>query len=184
MLRLSGSTSLKTTAVGVLTVGVLFIAPLAFAADTPVVQDVNGGARTAAVTGPTLAAVTTSHSAQDSTGTSALAVDDLTGTGAGWEVSEVVTDFIYSGAYSGTDIPAANFSIVPATPTSPNSASLTGVSAGSGGTLDTARIVLSATAGNGVGSYAQDSDATLTVPADARVGTYTATLTTTITAAP
>ena len=52
------------------------------------------------------------------------------------------------------------------------------------GTLDTPRQVLYATAGYGNGSYTQALNVSLTIPELSRVGTYTGTLTTTITAAP
>ena len=52
------------------------------------------------------------------------------------------------------------------------------------GTLDTARKTLVATAAYGAGTYTQALGVTLTIPAMSRVGTYTGTLTTTITSAP
>jgi hypothetical protein len=184
MVRFSASKSAKTAAVGVLTIGVLFAAPSAFAASSDVIQSVTGGAYSAAVTGPSLAEVATSHDAADNSAGTTLAVDDLTGTGAGWHVTEQVSDFAYTGANNGTDIPAAAFSVTAGTASSTNDASMTGVSVGAGGSLDTAKTVLSATAGNGVGAYSLANTATLTVPADARVGTYTATLTTSVVAGP
>ncbi len=52
------------------------------------------------------------------------------------------------------------------------------------GTLNTARKVISAGATYGVGTYTQSLGVSLSVPADSRAGTYTSTLTTSITAAP
>jgi hypothetical protein len=52
------------------------------------------------------------------------------------------------------------------------------------GRLDTPRKTLVATAAYGSGTYSQALGVTLTVPAMSRVGTYTGTLTTTITSAP
>jgi hypothetical protein len=52
------------------------------------------------------------------------------------------------------------------------------------GTLDTARKVLQANAGHGKGNYSQALDVSLIVPADSVAGTYTGTLTVTITAGP
>ena len=184
MFRFSASTPFKGAAVGVLTIGVLFAAPSAFAADSSVTQAVTEGARTATVTGPTLTAVAVSHTATASSGAASLAVDDLTGTGDGWQVTEQVSEFVYSGANGGSAIPATAFSVTAGTASTTNGASMTGVAVGAGGALDTARVVLSATVGNGVGAYDLASTATLTVPADARADTYTGTLTTTITAAP
>src|SRR5688572_14704653 len=82
----------------------------AFAADS-VSQTLTGGSRTASVADLTLAAVTYSHSAQAQTGTMTLTADDSTATGAGWNVTIQSSAFVYSGSNSGTNIPAANFSI-------------------------------------------------------------------------
>lgn len=184
MVQFSASKPVKITAVGILTVGALFAAPAAFAADSFVAQSVTGGNRTATATGPALAAVTTSHTAATSTAGATLAVDDLTGTGAGWRVTQSISAFVYSGANGGTSIAATAFSVTPGTATSTNSASMTGVAVGLGGTLEVEKTVLNATAGNGVGAYSLANDGTLTIPADARAGTYTGTLTTTIIAGP
>jgi hypothetical protein len=128
-----------------------------------------------------------------------LAVDDATGTGAGWSVTETVSDFEYSGAYGGTAIPAANFvitSVEAATssngqaiditgtdlaPTGPQSGNIT---TGVAGSLDVARTVLRAGATYGQGIYGQVINVSLTTPAESRAGVYTGTLTTTVTAAP
>lgn len=186
MFRFSASTPVKAAAVGVLTIGVLFVAPSAFAetSTSGVTQAVDGGGRSATVTGPTLTAVPVSHTATASSGALSLAVDDLSGTGAGWQVTKQVGAFAYTaGGNSGATILASAFSVTAGTASTTNGADMTGVAVGAGGALDTARVVLSATAGNGVGAYALASTGTLTVPANARAGTYTATLTTTITAA-
>lgn len=183
MVQFTASKSVKTAAIGVLTVGVLFAAPAAFAADS-VIQSVTGGERSATYTGPTLAPVATSHSAVNNSAGTTLAVDDLTGTGAGWHVTEQVSDFVYTGVNGGTAIPATAFSVTAGIASTTNGASTDGVTVGTGGSLDTAKTVLTATAGNGVGAYSLASTATLVVPADARVGTYTGTLTTSIVAGP
>jgi hypothetical protein len=168
--------AIKTLTVGALTVGALVAAPAAFAADT-VGQTVTGGQRTASVTDVTLTGVNASHSVTNGTGTLSLAVDDLTGTGAGWNVTEQITGgFVHSGG--GPAIDAVNFSITPGAVT--GSADAGTLTVGSVGTLDQEVTVLSATAGAGVGSYTQAIAANLAVPADSRAGTYTATLTTTI----
>ncbi|CAN5461824.1 hypothetical protein BH20CHL6_BH20CHL6_15370 [soil metagenome] len=52
------------------------------------------------------------------------------------------------------------------------------------GTLDSARKVVQANAGYGEGTYTQDLGVSLLIPAQSRAGTYTGTLTTTISAAP
>lgn len=188
----------KMLAVTALAAGVLFAAPSAFAADS-VTQAVTGGSRTASVATLALTGVATSHTAVNSTGTMTLAADDSTGTGAGWNVTEAVSSFAYTGGNSGTAIPAANFSITSvgavtssagqainatgtdAAPTGPQSANIT---TGVSGTLDAAVKVLRAGASFGQGTYSQPINVSLAIPADSRVGTYTGTLTTTISVAP
>jgi hypothetical protein len=52
------------------------------------------------------------------------------------------------------------------------------------GTLDSARKVIQANANYGLGIYTQGLSVALDVPAQSRAGTYTGTLTTTISAGP
>lgn len=170
----------KTLAAGAVAAAALFIAPSAFAAESDIVVAVTGGLHTASFADATLAPVATAHSALNSTGSLALTADDSTGTGAGWTVTASVSDFAYFGDYNGTDIGAANFSIVPSTVTSIAGQGTAGVAPGAGGSLNTERTVLSAAEDTGMGTYTQVVDAVLTVPADSRVGTYTGTLTTTM----
>ena len=173
------------------------VAVPAFAADT-VTQTVGAGTRTASVADLTLAAVTTTHVAQTSTGSMTLTADDSSGSGTGWDVTVLTSAFVYSGANSGVDIPAENFlltsSAAPvmtagqaidatgtdAAPTGPQLGTLAGVS----GTLDAARKTILAGVNFGQGTYTQDLAVSLTIPAESRAGAYTGTLTTTITAAP
>ncbi|MDQ4036283.1 MAG: WxL domain-containing protein [Chloroflexota bacterium] len=165
------------------------VAP-AGAANT-VTQTINAGTRSASVADLSLAAVTYSHSAQTSPGTLALTADDSSGTGAGWNVTVQSSAFAYSGPNGGTAIPAANFSITSAG----TAASTAGqaVSAlggpnppvtGSTGALDAARKTLAAAPGFGQGTYTQSLDVSLAIPAQSRVGTYTGTMTVTISAGP
>ena len=160
------------------------------AADT-VVQVVNGGARTASVANLTLTPLSSSNNAQSNAGSMTLTVDDASGTGAGWNVTIQTSAFVYSGANNGTNIPAANFSLTAAaTPvmTAGQAIDVTNgpkVPASSPvGTLDSARKVIQANADYGLGTYTQALSVSLSVPAQARAGTYTGTLTTTISAAP
>jgi hypothetical protein len=165
------------------------VAPV-LAADT-VTQVVTAGSRTASVANLTLAALNYSHSAQTSTGSMTLTADDSTGSGAGWNVTILSSALAYTGTNSGTAIPAANFSI-----TTANAPSMTAGEAvdatngpkvpatGATGTLDAARKTVQANAGYGEGTYTQALAVSLSVPAQSRAGTYTATLTTTISAAP
>ncbi|MBI5949961.1 MAG: WxL domain-containing protein [Chloroflexi bacterium] len=162
----------------------------AFAADT-VTQTLSAGTRTASVANLTLTAATYSHTQQSSTGTLTLTADDSTGSGAGWNVTIQSSAFVYSGSYSGTDIPAANFALTDAA--APAATAGQAVDATNGpkvpatspvGTLDSARKTVQANAAYGQGTYTQALGVSLTIPAQSRVGTYTGTLTTTISAAP
>lgn len=176
-------TSIKTLTVSALTAAAVLAAPAAFAADT-VTQGVTSGDRSVAVSGLELGAVPVSHVDTTGHGSWTLAVNDLSGTGAGWNVTQQVTSFVYDGS-NGTnaDIPAANFSVTPGAVTAV-SGSAAGVTPTLGGTLDAPVKVVSAAAGSGVGQYTQAIASSLTVPADSLAGTYTGTLTTTINAAP
>lgn len=160
------------------------------AADT-VTQAVTAGTRTASVADLTLTAVAYSHSAQTSTGSMTLTADDSTGSGAGWNVTILSSAFAYTGANSGTAIPAANFSLTSAA--TPTATAGQAVDATGGpkvptvspvGTLDSARKTLQANAAFGQGTYTQALGVSLSIPAQSRAGTYTGTLTTSITAAP
>lgn len=160
------------------------------AADT-VTQAVTAGTRTASVANLTLASVAYSHSAQTSTGSMTLTADDSTGSGAGWNVTILTSAFAYTGANSGTAIPAVNFSLTSAA--TPTATAGQAVDATGGpkvptvspvGTLDSARKTLQANAAFGQGTYTQALGVSLSIPAQSRAGTYTGTLTTSITAAP
>ena len=162
----------------------------AFAADT-VSQTVTGGTRSASVANLALDAVTYSHTAQSSTGSMTLSTDDSTGTGAGWNVTIQSSAFVYSGSNSGSNIPAANFSLTSAA--APSMTAGQAIDATNGpkvpstspvGTLASARKVVQANADYGLGSYSQSLGVSLSIPAQSRAGTYTGTLTTTISAAP
>lgn len=161
-----------------------------FAADT-VTQTVTAGTRTASVANLTLGSLAYSHSAQTNTGSMTLTADDSSGSGAGWNVTILTSAFVYSGTNSGTNIPAANFSLTSAAgpvATAGQAVDLTGgpkVPAVSPvGTLDSARKTVQADAGYGQGTYTQALGVSLSVPAQSRAGTYTGTLTTTIASAP
>jgi WxL domain surface cell wall-binding len=164
----------------------------AFASDT-VSQTLNGGSRTASVANLTLAAVTYSHSAQAQTGTMTLTADDSTATGAGWNVTIQSSAFVWaqggSAALNGTNIPAANFALTSAAQPAMTAGQAYDMTGGpnasvTSGTLDSARKVIQANALFGQGTYTQDLGVTLTIPAQSHAGTYTGTLTTSITAAP
>ena len=164
---------------------------LPVAAVNEVTQVITAGARSASIADLALPNVAYSHSAQTSTGTMTLTADDSTGSNLGWNVTVQTSAFVYSGGNGGTDIPAANFSL-----TSASAATRTAGQAVSGiggpsvplvspvGSLDSARKVLQAQPTFGNGTYTQQLDVSLSIPAQSAAGTYTGTLTTTISAAP
>ncbi len=149
-------------------------------------------ALTASVATLTLPAVTFSHGVQISTGTMILTASDTSIlAGLGWNVTIQASSFVYSGSYGGTNIPAANFSLISAA--APDHVSGQAVDPVNGpkvpasnplGTLDVARKVLQANALYGVGTYTQQLGVSLTIPAQARTGTYTTSLTTTMSIGP
>jgi len=166
------------------------LSPAALAADQ-VTQTVNAGTRTASIANLALTAVGYSHAQQTSTGSMTLTADDSSGTGLGWNVTVQSSGFAYSGANSGTAIPAANFALTSAgTPTATAGQAVDSLFGpkvpvvSPAGTLDTARKVVQANVLYGQGTYTQALGVSLTIPAQSRAGTYTGTLTTTATAAP
>lgn len=162
--------------------------PAALGADS-VTQEVTAGTRTASVADLTLASKAYSHSSQTSTGTMTLTADDSSGSDAGWNVTIQSSAFAHGG--SGASIDASNFALSAA-----DAPAMTAGQAVDGtngpkvpttspvGTLDTPRKVVQAEAGYGKGTYTQGLDVTLTIPGQTVAGTYTGTLTTTITAGP
>lgn len=151
----------------------------------------------------TLPAVVSSHSAQTVTGRTILTAADSSvynppvglepgsSEGEGWHVTLQASTFVYSGPNQGMNIPAGSLAIVsveaPAVssgqPVDPvNGPAVPVVSPA--GPLDSARTVLHANPGYGAGTYTQGINMSLTIPADARTGTYTSTITTTIAASP
>lgn len=190
--------ALTVVIVATLSAGGLLVAPSAFATDT-VTQAVIGGTRTASVANLALGSVVTTHTVQNNTGTMTLTVDDSSGTGSGWNVTEQVSAFAYTGSDSGTAIAATAFSITSvgavastagqtintagtdAAPTGPQSGNIT---SGVSGSLNAAVKVIRAGANYGSGTYTEPINITLAIPADTRAGTYTGTLTTTLAVGP
>jgi hypothetical protein len=169
------------------------VAGPAMAADT-VSLAITGNGLTASVGDLTLTSVAYQNTAHAVTGSMLLTADDSTGSGAGWNVTIQTSDFVWVGtANGGIDIPAARFALTSAAAPTMVAGQVVGVAAATGpqvpptsplGTLDTPRKTLVATAAYGQGTYTQALGVSLTVPAMSRVGTYTGTLTTTITSAP
>jgi hypothetical protein len=173
------------------TAAVLVISMPVGAANT-VSQTINAGTRTASIADLTMGAVTYSHSAQANAGTMVLTADDSSGTGAGWNVTVLSSAFVYSGPNGGTNIPAANFSITSASAATstagdavdPIGGPMKPVTFTAPATLDVARKTLQALLTFGEGTYTQDLGVSLAIPAQSRVGTYTGTMTVTISAGP
>jgi len=180
-------------------VAALAFATIAFAAIVlpagavnTVTQTVNAGTRSASIADASLSAVSYSHSAQSSTGTLVLTADDSSGSGAGWNVTVQTSAFVYSGSFSGTNIPAANLSLTSASGATSTAGEAVDVVGGPKVpltlippvALDTARKTLQAELTFGEGTYTQNLGASLSIPAQSRVGTYTGTLTVTVAAGP
>ena len=148
---------------------------------------------TASIADLTLPAVTYSHIDQATVGTLTLtAEDNQADPGAGWHVTVVSSDFVYSGPYPGIAIPAINFRVTSAgTPIAISGQAVDPVHGPTvpsdlafPASLETPRTVLRADAGYGQGTYTQALDVALTIPAMSLAGTYTATLTVTISTGP
>ena len=179
--------------VGAAAVLVATIAGPALAADT-VTLAITGSGLTASIDDVTLTSTAYQNAAHSVTGTMTLTADDSTGMAAGWNVTIQSSAFVWVGtANGGIDIPASRFSLTSAAVPTLIAGQVVGVAAATGpqvpptsplGTLDTPRKTLSATAAYGSGTYSQALGVTLTIPAMSRVGTYTGTITTTITSAP
>jgi len=169
------------------------VASPALAVDT-VTQTITGGGLTASIGDLNFPDAAYQNGEHAVAGTMVLTAADDTGTSSGWKVTVMTSNFVWAGsAVGGQDIPAQAFALTSAGAAVMISGQAVGVAAATGpqvpptspvGTLDTPRQVLYATAAYGAGTYSQALNVTLTIPALSRVGTYTGTLTTTITAAP
>lgn len=157
------------------------------------------GALSASVADVTFGQITYSHAQQAQSGTLSLTATDtgFLGTNSGWNVTLSSSAFAYSGPNSGTPIPAANLAITTAHP--PIRISGQAISPSGGprttnvtGALNVARKTLQADGPTGtivltyygIGTYSQAIDVSLVVPGQSRAGTYTATLTVTMSAGP
>jgi len=148
-------------------------------------------ALSASVANLTLPAVTFANTAQTTSGTLILTASDTGPIPLGWNVTIQASTFIYSGSNGGTNIPASSFSLTSAAApvlVSGQAIDPTGgpkvPAASPVGPLDVARKVLQANLLYGVGAYTQSLGVTLAIPAQARTGTYTTSLTTTISSGP
>jgi hypothetical protein len=169
--------------------GTTFTMALPAMAQDTVVQEITGEDITASVASAVLDPLPYSNLQQVNTGSLTLSVDDARGTSAGWSVQILSSDFVYQGtSVSGADIPAANFSITsssaPALVSGQPIDATGGPYAVDDGALNVAVTTIGANPGFGSGSYTQDLDVSLIVPAQSQTGLYQATLTVAISAAP
>jgi hypothetical protein len=152
-------------------------------------------ALSASVANASLPATPYSHTNRTTSGSLTLTATDTGNcilficTNDGWNVTLLASSFAYSGPNGGTAIPAANLSITNAR--APTRVSGDQIDATGGprttnvtGALNTARKTLQADQGFGIGTYQQVIDVNLVVPGGSRAGTYTTTLTVTISAGP
>lgn len=113
-------------------------------------------------------------------GTLTVTVDDGTGTGAGWDVTIRASALVNTSSPAAPEIPASSLALgEPETPVALAGQSVDaahGPIAGTGGSLDAARTVVSAGRDHGMGTYTQSVPMTLQVPAGAASGTYTGTI--------
>jgi hypothetical protein len=158
-----------------------------------VTQVVTAGGLTASVADLSLPSVVYRNEARAVTGTMVVTADDSRGTGAGWSVSVQASDFAYTGAAGGSAIPASAFALTSAQEPTWIAGQAVSLTAANGpqippeivyGSLETPIKTIRATAAYGAGTYSQDLGVTLTIPGQSHVGTYTGTLTTTISATP
>jgi len=185
----------RAAAIAVAAAATIALGTTAAFADNSVAQQITAGTRTSSVASLTLSPVGYSHVVQNVAGTLALTVDDSTGSNAGWNVTLQSSPLVWAagtgGALSGLNIPASAFAITSAAepvmtagqiidgtggPHVPTAAPL--------GTLDSARKTVQAAPAFGNGTYTQALGVNLTIPAYSAAGTYTALLTTTISAGP
>jgi hypothetical protein len=170
---------------GVLAIALLVSVPVV--ASESVTQSVEGGDRSASVSGVDLGTVEYSHESQTSDGSISILVDDSTGSDAGWNVTVYASDFTDGDRTIG----AEKFSITGAG----NPVHLEGqeIDSGNGpkvpdsggtGSLDVPRKVLNASEGYGKGTYSQELDVQLLVPGQTLAGSYGASLTVDIAAGP
>ena len=170
------------------------LAGTAFATDTVTQVIAAGGGLSASVANMTFPPVAYENATHDVSGTMVLTADDSRGTSAGWSVTIQTSAFVYTGSAGGIDIPAANFALTSAEEPIWIAGQPVSLIASTGpqipiegivyGSLATPLKTIRATAAYGNGTYSQNLGVTLTIPGQSKVGTYTGTLTTTISATP
>lgn len=130
-----------------------------------------------APTSSTLPAVALNGTSQSTSGTlGTMQVKDNRPTAPGWTLTASSTNFT-----SGTNSIASSLAtLTPGSVSSPNGSSLTGVTAGAAGALSAARTVMSASAGNGLGTYNVNPTEAVQIDTVVKTGTYSSTLTLTL----
>jgi hypothetical protein len=185
--------NLKSKIVTIATASILALSVATGAAaqqTAQVTQKITGGQFTYSITSGSLNDIVYDYTKTGEIATNGeltLTVDDARGTKQGWTVSMASTNFTYSGSAPNPhehNIGADKFRVSPAQPKMVKGESINGVSQLGGGTLQSSVGVIKADAGHGSGQYEQKLPVTLQVPAKSPVGTYTATITVTTTAAP
>ena len=120
-----------------------------------------------------------------STGDTQWVVTDPTGTGAGWQVSVVASDFTNTAEKT---ISKAGFEMKMGAPSKLDDSS-NAVPTISGAfadftAIDSSKVVLTAAAGDGMGQYGFTPSFQLSIPASTYAGSYTSTVTVTLIATP
>lgn len=147
---------------------------------------ISGGSITSSIDNLDMGSVDYSFDTQTNSGVLDVGVSDTRGLDAGWNITVQSTAFAYTGnSQFGSAIPAANFALgTPGAPQRVSGKPTAGLTAGSGGSLDVPRTVLTAAANKGQGVYDQELPATLTIPGYSSAGKYEATVTVTVTSGP
>jgi hypothetical protein len=164
-------------------VAAMAVIPALASASTLVTIDITGGHLDFDIAGDAaLADVHLTGSGQTTRGAlGTIAVRDMRGTGAGWNLVVEASDFV-SDDGSGNTIPVAGFAV----DSTPTVTTLAGNAAPQtfSGPLDRPLKLLSAPADAGMGHYQISPDISLFVPADTFAGAYESTVTATIMSGP
>ena len=148
------------------------------------------GERAANTTDVVLPAVFADDEAWQTGGTVTLWANDSSGTGKGWTVTVQAGEFSCTDCEIASSLPASSLSAFYTQPVQAvagqeiNPVSGPRPGAGALGPLDVARPLMTADAGQGMGTYSETVGLLLNVPAYTMAGTYSTTLTVSITAAP
>ncbi|MDF2854299.1 MAG: hypothetical protein K0Q87_150 [Neobacillus sp.] len=156
-------------------------------ATTTATVAINGGPQTISTNGAVTLPAVPLNGDQQSTTVSLpnINLTDATGTGAGWHVT-VSSPAVTAGTKTLSTGLLKISPVASVTKDDPTSSSVPTVSTTADKLVDSGAVtLLSAAAGNGMGSYIADqSNLTLSVPANTYAGTYTTTLTYSLVTAP